>query len=401
MKKCPTLFLSLVLSVSAALTASAANVAGRTADITIEKISTPPVIDGSFSAEEWGEPISSITKENRAAYLRLCAKDHPELLESDELLPTEMNTYLRWDEDGIYFCCAMDIRSHYNAAVRGNEFSLWKGTSFIIQTISDASITDSILKTVIGLNNDGEILFNTETVEKNTAAVTGNTTPAYNDIAIVRKDNTTVYEMSFPWENILPAGTEKSAGDSFIFYALFMPAMDSTANPVDVVPAGMNASDIYQYWNVTLADSSTTPSLTPTTESGYTRDDTFLYNIHPQTTLGTFTAQFAPTSGTITVTAPDGTVLTAPDAYIGTGYTVSLLADGTAADSLTAVVTGDVTGDGQSEDADVTVLQRYFAGWNTYADAIDFPAAADLNRDGKLTRADGMLLARRNAGWDV
>ncbi|MBQ3590830.1 MAG: hypothetical protein II979_02730 [Clostridia bacterium] len=396
MKKCLTLFLSLLLSVSAALTASAANVAGRTADITIEKISTPPVIDGSFSVEEWGEPISSITKENRAEYLRLCAKDHPELLESDKLLPTKMNTYLRWDEDGIYFCCAMESVSHYNDTTEQNVGAIWKGTSFIWEIISDISVTDSVTRIDICLNNDGKILSQVVNAEKNTAVVTGTSTPAYKDVAIVRDGTTTIYEASFLWDVILPEGMEKSIGDSFLFFTLYMPGMENLVNPVDVLPSGFTEMGITKYWNVIL-----TESLTPTPESGYTRDDTFLYNIHPQTTLGTFTAQFAPTSGTITVTAPDGTVLTAPDAYIGTGYTVSLLADGTAADSLTAVVTGDVTGDGQSEDADVTVLQRYFAGWNTYADAIDFPAAADLNRDGKLTRADGMLLARRNAGWDV
>ncbi len=400
MRKVLALFLALAMSAAGALTTSAADVTGRTVDITIEKASAAPVIDGTFSEAEWGTPISSINKENRAEFLSLCAND-ASLLENDELLPTAMDTYLRWDENGFYFCSVMEIRSHYNAATRGNEGSLWKGTSFIIQTISDASITDSITKTIIGMNNNGEILFNTETVEANTAAVTGTTVPVYDEIAIVRENNTTIYEMSFLWDTVLPEGTEMAAGDDFIFYALFMPAMDSTANPVDVVPAGINEQGRYLYWNVTLGESSAAPSLIPTPDSGYTSDDSFLYNIFPETTIDMFTEQFDTTSGTITVTAPDGTVLMDPDAYIGTGYTVSLLVDGTAVDTRIAIVTGDVTGDGLSEDADVTVLQRYFAGWSNYADSVSYPAAADLNGDGKLTRADGMLLARRNAGWNV
>ena len=59
-------------------------------------------------------------------------------------------------------------------------------------------------------------------------------------------------------------------------------------------------------------------------------------------------------------------------------------------------VEGDVDRDGDSDQNDLKLLQKYFAGWKvTLVD----PDSADLNGDGELTRADVMKLARRLAGW--
>ena len=254
MKKFIALLLTAIVAASAAMTASAADVTGRLAEIEVEQISVAPKIDGKFSEEEWGSnPISVITKENRAPYLSLCASDAA-WLENDELLPNDMKTYMRWDENYFYYCSVIDTKATYNAATPGNEGSVWKGTSFIWQIISDKSITDSITKTIVGLNNDGQILWNTETAEAGTAVETGAFTPTYDKIAIVREGNTTVYEVAFKWETIMPQGAKLSLADEFVFYSLYMPAIDDTANPVDVAVGGINDEGKYLYWNVTLTE---------------------------------------------------------------------------------------------------------------------------------------------------
>jgi len=61
---------------------------------------------------------------------------------------------------------------------------------------------------------------------------------------------------------------------------------------------------------------------------------------------------------------------------------------------------GDINGDTLVNQADLTILNRYFAGWNGYAEQILQYDAADLNDDGVLTRADVMLLARQLEGWN-
>ncbi len=227
---------------------------GRLAEIEVEQISVAPKIDGKFSEEEWGSnPITVITKENRDPYLSLCASDSA-WLTNDQLLPNDMKTYMRWDEDYFYYCSVIDTATHYQSATPGNEGSVWKGTSFIWQIISDKSITDSITKTIVGLNNDGQILWNTETAEAGTAVETGAFTPAYDKCAIVREGTTTVYEVAFKWETIMPQGAKLSLADEFVFYSLYMPAIDDTANPVDVAVGGISDEGKYLYWNVTLTE---------------------------------------------------------------------------------------------------------------------------------------------------
>ena len=254
MKKFIALLLTAIVAASAAMTASAADVTGRLAEIEVEQISTAPKIDGKFSEEEWGtNPITTITKENRDPYLSLCASDAA-WLTNDELLPSNMNTYMRWDENYFYYCSVIETKATYNAATPGDEGSVWKGNSFIWQIISDKNITDSITKTIVGLNNDGQILWNTETAEAGTAVETGAYTPAYDKIAIVREGNTTVYEVAFKWETIMPQGAKLSVADEFVFYALYMPAIDDTANPVDVAVGGISDEGKYLYWNVTLTE---------------------------------------------------------------------------------------------------------------------------------------------------
>ena len=254
MKKFIALLLTAIVAASAAMTASAADVTNRIADIEVEQISVAPKIDGKFSEEEWGSnPISVITKENREPYLSLCASDAA-WLTNDELLPNDMKTYMRWDEEYFYYCSVIDTKATYNAATPGNEGSVWCGTSFIWQIISDKAITDSITKTIVGLNNDGQILWNTETAEAGTAVQTGAATPAYDKIAIVREGTTTVYEVAFKWETIMPQGAKLSVADEFVFYSLYMPAIDDTANPVDVAVGGISDEGKYLYWNVTLTE---------------------------------------------------------------------------------------------------------------------------------------------------
>lgn len=254
MKKVITLLLVAAMAASAAISTSAVDVTGRTVDIEIEAISNAPKIDGKFSEEEWGSsPISSFTKEDRAAYLSLCAADRPELLESDDLLPTAMDTYLRWDDNYLYYCSVVETKTTYNATPEGSEAAVWQGTSFIWMTLSDKEITDSITKILVGMNNDGKILAYNESVETGTSLEVGGK-PAYSDIAISRENGVTVYETKFAWSDIMPEGAKRMAGDEFIFYSLYMPAMDDTANPVDVAVGGINEDGKYLYWNVTLGD---------------------------------------------------------------------------------------------------------------------------------------------------
>lgn len=136
------------------------------------------------------------------------------------------------------------------------------------------------------------------------------------------------------------------------------------------------------------------PTLTLLSSSPYRITGGTLSNVPAATTVSAFVAQFD-TDHAITVSTPTGTALS-DTALVGTGCVVSLTVDGAVVDTLTIVVTGDLSGDGLSDQTDLTLLQQYYYG---YGVTIDYPAAADLNGDGNMTRADAMVLARQLAGW--
>ena len=64
---------------------------------------------------------------------------------------------------------------------------------------------------------------------------------------------------------------------------------------------------------------------------------------------------------------------------------------------ITDSVAGDINGDGKLSRADLTRLNKYFAGWDVEINE----SAADVNADGKLSRADLTRLNKYFAGWDV
>lgn len=134
-------------------------------------------------------------------------------------------------------------------------------------------------------------------------------------------------------------------------------------------------------------------SLTLTDSSTYVLFDETITNVSIGTTVSAFVNQFS--NAGITVSTPAGVFLSDTD-LVSTGCVVSLTVDGAVVDTLTIVVTGDLSGDGLSDRTDLALLQQYYCGYNV---TIDYPAAADLNGDGKMTRADAMVLARWLAGW--
>lgn len=251
MKRILAMLMAAMMIAVLGVSVAAADVTGRIVDIEVQKTVVDPVIDGKFDEGSWGEPVSVITKANRDAYLGLCADDKA-WLTNDKLLPSDMKSYIRWSDTHLYYCSVIETTSHYNPYKEGQQGELWKGTSFIWQFISDRNNKDTISKVIAALNDEGKLLFNIETGEAKTGVTPGTTDPMWDQFAVVRTGNTTVYEVSFKWSKIMPDGKAPAEKDEVVFYALYMPAIDSTANPVDVAVAGKNDAGKYNYWAVKL-----------------------------------------------------------------------------------------------------------------------------------------------------
>ena len=78
--------------------------------------------------------------------------------------------------------------------------------------------------------------------------------------------------------------------------------------------------------------------------------------------------------------------------YVGTGNTVSLYQNGICVHRLTAVVKGDVTGDGQIRSTDYLRIKAAFGGRYRFTAAEE--AAADYSGDGKITSVDYLKIKK-------
>jgi uncharacterized repeat protein (TIGR02543 family) len=85
---------------------------------------------------------------------------------------------------------------------------------------------------------------------------------------------------------------------------------------------------------------------------------------------------------------------------IGTGAVVRIIDDATGdeIESFTVVIFGDVTGDGQLNSSDITVIRSVNAGLFTFDDAPAFFFAADVTRDGNVNSSDITEVRSANAG---
>ncbi|MBR6530237.1 MAG: hypothetical protein IKT43_02355 [Clostridia bacterium] len=128
--------------------------------------------------------------------------------------------------------------------------------------------------------------------------------------------------------------------------------------------------------------------LKPFFESQYTMtDDGFMYGIAPKTEEKAFRSRF---------TLGEETTLSISSAAVGTGTQVRILFKGEVIRSYTAVVRGDVSGNGGVEALDLLYLRDYLLGKKDFASA--YKAAADIDGDGKVNSLDLLKLRDANLG---
>ncbi|MBQ4504649.1 MAG: hypothetical protein II983_03170 [Firmicutes bacterium] len=238
--------LALVLVTGMAVSASAI---GST-DVSIAKVYNMPVIDGKYDpAEGWGEPVEVINAGNINDYLSDAA-----YAGDATLLPESVTSYLRWDEEHLYFCSVVVDSIHYNDNVPEDPGSAWAGDAlqYDIKSMADED-TANRNRFFYGLSNDGKLCANMDKVETG-ATAEGGTNFAW-DACVVTRDEatkTTTYETIFDLTQLMPDGSVIE-GDQFYVRQIVLCTKDAaTEDVVDVNAPGVDAGD-YLYWKVTLA----------------------------------------------------------------------------------------------------------------------------------------------------
>lgn len=109
-------------------------------------------------------------------------------------------------------------------------------------------------------------------------------------------------------------------------------------------------------------------------------------------------SQLRNNANSLTYINMSGTKLSS-DSLVGTGTIISLSNGGKVLDSMTAVLTGDVTGDGIVSNRDVSYAARIYVKKQTALDAQ--LVAMDVNGDGKVNNRDVAMLSRYLVGKEI
>ena len=80
---------------------------------------------------------------------------------------------------------------------------------------------------------------------------------------------------------------------------------------------------------------------------------------------------------------------------VGTGTTISLVIDGEVVDTLTAMVLGDVNGDGKVLSNDYLVIKKHIASPSLTGVKLE---AANVNADSNINTSDYLRVKRHIAG---
>lgn len=134
--------------------------------------------------------------------------------------------------------------------------------------------------------------------------------------------------------------------------------------------------------------------ITNVTSSKYSinSSDKSVGKIYEKTSVDDFKAAFS--NGSVKVYQNGSEV---KDGFVATGMSIKFYeSDGNYSTTYTAVVLGDVNGDGKISVTDIVKLSRHLAVIDTLSGV--YLDAADVNMNGKVTSTDIVQLARHIAG---
>ena len=272
MKKIFCLLLTcLLLTAALSVAVSAGAIPGFT-PVDILKTSQAPVIDGKYDPNEgWGTPIRSLSGYEEC--LKYCydagdfsdPADYTAWIADPAHIPSALDVYVRWDDTRFYYCAVEKLATR----TTGDWYStdLWMADSIICSCTLEDDNDDMRSRWNWSILDDGTQEF---TIYDGDPFVVdleniAETCRASRD----EETQTTVYEMSAPWENLLdPADFTPKLGGIFRFRDLLIPVTSDTTvgDPVDLVPASTEGK---YYWKMTLVDEEGNGAPVVMTPEGY------------------------------------------------------------------------------------------------------------------------------------
>lgn len=194
-----------------------------------------PILDGTISADEWGEPLYVLRPEDNTAYLSRYSEEVQ--------IPEEMRVYMMWDQEYLYLAVTVEGTYHRNNQTEPQNG--WNGNAILL-TLTDGKGQDRLS---CALGGNGEALFGLHNRPLNKVGASRDQASQIHNGAIRRTAKQTVYEVQISLEQLeytaltsLPQGATVSfAVEAFLadeekgLYAgsfLYAAAKDAYGQPI-------------------------------------------------------------------------------------------------------------------------------------------------------------------------
>lgn len=220
------------------------------------------------------------------------------------------------------------------------------------------------------------------------------TSPVYWLVCLCSPQGDGVYKVTKRWENETWDKAAKATGDDVLFaihmdYANFDYAETNFAVGKTVTIAGVSGTSLLSMPYITLGSALPVQvePLAPT-DTNLSISGTCVKGVSAGASVSDFAASFNHDASSLVVKNASGTAVTT--GTLATGYTVSLVINGSVIESYAVVVSGDINGDGLSTAADVLTVAMKIKSQATLSGA--YLSAADDNGSGAVDSSDYLAI---------
>ncbi len=220
------------------------------------------------------------------------------------------------------------------------------------------------------------------------------TSPVYWLVCLCSPQGDGVYKVTKRWENETWDKAAKATGNDVLFaihmdYANFDYANTNFAVGKTVTIAGVSGTSLLSMPYITLGTAMPVKSvpLAPS-DSTLSISGTCVKGVSAGASVSDFASSFNYDASSIVVKNATGAAVTAGN--LATGYTVSLVVNGSVVESYAVVVSGDINGDGRSTAADVLTVAMKLKNQATLSGA--YLSAADDDGSGAVDSNDYLAI---------
>ena len=174
----------------------------------VERTITPPIMDGTINAYEYGAPIAVVNYGDQDAYWNGYNLDDATL---SIILSKDMTIYTTYDDTYLYVAVAVYDENHWTP---DNNLEIWDGDYIEVDISTNVNGSFDAMRDrsrfAIGISNGGDVCIYSAMRQSNVdATYVGEPyifDDSYGNVTRDEATKTTSYELRLPWKDISPTG---------------------------------------------------------------------------------------------------------------------------------------------------------------------------------------------------